>query len=365
MVPLEVFTMDSVILFSSEAEIAKVVDLSHRLAGKAQVAVVGLEGANLSQCSAHAAVFQDDQSIWSSLTAAVQNSRSTSISLINATAGISVDEMMAMAVAVLATDRKIGTFSLTTSTEELTCAQLSAAEIPNILSKARPLPLAGIKVSKAFLLSQIMPDVKTPEGIVSSLLVSAAAEFQTIDSDLAFIHSKTMTLESAVPSLQERGALLRQTVNQINIEELFPNRPWEHGQNEAAAACYQQLAAQFISLQEYSSAEECITLSERMEDSPRCLALKGIVAMLKGEELEAVANMVSSLQEYERFKKESSHVLMKINPTSENLEQINAALQSGLEALNARNNSGAASHFADALFKFDSFFSENGLQMPQ
>ena len=115
---------------------------------------------------------------------------------------------------------------------------------------------------------------------------------------LLLLQTKRFHLQSA-----ETARLLRSIVNNCNIEDLFPNHDWtQHGQ-ESAAAAYHSLAALFIKLQDTEAAMECLAFSDQLEDSPRSLALKGLIAIEKGETLAAVANMVSSLQQYESRKK--------------------------------------------------------------
>lgn len=156
-----------------------------------------------------------------------------------------------------------------------------------------------------------------------------------------------------------RAEMLRAIIESQNIEDIFPDHAWDSHQEESLAACYHTLAAIFIRLGDFSTAEECLSQSETFEDSPRALALKGIISKLHGETLGAVASMVSSLQQYEQRKKEDKVHYLTFKPTD--IEKINYRLKEGLEALNKRDNEGALSKFTEAVFDFDSFYSDMGL----
>lgn len=156
-----------------------------------------------------------------------------------------------------------------------------------------------------------------------------------------------------------RAEMLRTVLETHNIEEIFPNHAWSTHQEESLAACYHTLAAIFIRLGDYETAEECLNQGEAFEDSPRALALKAIISRLHGETLGAVANMVSSLQQYEQRKKENAAHYLTFKPSD--IEKINYRLKEGLEALNKRDNESALSKFTEAVFDFDSFYSEMGL----
>lgn len=155
--------------------------------------------------------------------------------------------------------------------------------------------------------------------------------------------------------------LLRYAVNSVNIEELFPSHNWEEFSAESAAAGYHTISAQFIRLGDCPAALEAVALGDTLEDSPRSLALKGLIAHMQGETLQAVANMVSSLQEYERRKRDSEQRHF-ISFAPQNLDAIQSDLRSGLEALNKRDNGSALLHFRSAVFNFDSFYMQMGLK---
>ncbi|MEZ4754010.1 MAG: hypothetical protein R3A13_06810, partial [Bdellovibrionota bacterium] len=231
----------------------------------------------------------------------------------------------------------------------------------NISNLSSELIVSAIASSTAWPISAIMSSKKNFEPILSTTISSAAAVLvagitQAIANGLniqAVSASSSTTL-----SKQERASVLEYVVNNFNIEDLFPNHAWkEHGE-ESAAACYHTLAAQFIKLNKIDSALECLSFSDRLEDSPRSLALKALIAAEKGETLGAVANMVSSLQEYEKRKIETTGQYLNFIPTDLNL--INENLNAGLEALNKRDNETALEFFSTAVFNFDSFYKDCG-----
>lgn len=159
----------------------------------------------------------------------------------------------------------------------------------------------------------------------------------------------------------DRARMMRTVVSNCNIEELFPDYAWKEWDKESAAAAYHSLAAHFIRLGDTESALECLGLSDQLEDSPRSLALKGLIAMKQGESLTAVANMVSSLQQYEIRKKEATQHYISFSPND--MSEINRRLNLGLKALNQRDNETAACHFAEAIFDFDRFYQEYGVTL--
>lgn len=156
------------------------------------------------------------------------------------------------------------------------------------------------------------------------------------------------------------ASILTHVVSSFNIEELFPQHDWESHEGESAAAAYHTLAALFVRLEDLDSALNCLGISDGLEDSPRSQALKGLIAKKRGEPLAAVANMVSSLQQYEERKKSNGNEHY-ITFAPSNLEVINESLQAGLEALNERDNDTAMEHFAEAIFNFDPFYRDCGV----
>ncbi len=183
---------------------------------------------------------------------------------------------------------------------------------------------------------------------ILGIALSGGAEIRSLSSESAYEVSSA-----------SRAEMLKTVLESHNIEDIFPNHSWDAHQEESLAACYHTLAAIFIRLGDFESAEECLSQSDTFEDSPRALALKAIISKLHGETLGAVANMVSSLQQYEQRKNRDGSHYLTFKPTD--IEKINYRLKEGLEALNQRDNEAALSKFTEAVFDFDSFYTEMGL----
>lgn len=199
--------------------------------------------------------------------------------------------------------------------------------------------------------------------VMAEAMIQAVIEGEMVERlhSQVEISSFDISSSSCALSSQRTAALLKLAVNSCNIEDLFPHHAWkEHGE-ESAAASYHTLAALFIRFGDSASALDCLSLSDRLEDSPRSLALKGIIALDRGETLGAVANLVSSLQQYELRKKNDNAHYLSFTPS--NLERINSNLNAGLQALNRRNNEEAVEHFAEAVYNFDSFYSDYGVKL--
>jgi tetratricopeptide (TPR) repeat protein len=194
-------------------------------------------------------------------------------------------------------------------------------------------------------------------------MVQATIEGEEVERLNSQVEVSSFDISSAdcILSNARMASLLRLAVNNCNIEDLFPEHAWNEHQEESAAAAYHSLAALFIRFGDTESALECLKLSDQLEDSPRSLALKGIIAFDRGETLGAVANLVSSLQQYELRKKRDGNHYLSFTPS--NLERINSNLNAGLQALNKRNNEVALEHFAQAVNDFDTFYSEYGVKI--
>jgi len=154
---------------------------------------------------------------------------------------------------------------------------------------------------------------------------------------------------------------LHAAVDSLNIEELFAHHNWLSHSKESAAAAYHSLAALFIRFGDKTAATQCLECSQRLEDSPRYFALKGIMQTESGETLGAVANFVSSLQMYEERKANgnTSHYIT-FSPTD--MDAVQSRLAQGLSALNSNDNSRAIEHFREAVFQFDPFFAQHGVE---
>jgi hypothetical protein len=198
-------------------------------------------------------------------------------------------------------------------------------------------------------------------GWATAVLMEAISRNQRIAScDWILNIDSSLPLEeiARVPD-HERALILTRAIAANNIEDLFPRHPWAEHHQESAAASYHSLAALFVRLGDINSAHECLQLSDSLEDSPRSLALKGLIAHEKGEILGAVANLVSSLQQYETRKRNDGQHYLTFLP--KDIEDINSKLQAGLDALNRRDNSVAFNHFAAAIFSFDDFYQSYGV----
>lgn len=236
---------------------------------------------------------------------------------------------------------------------------LRADNVINYLSSEEAIPAACFEVS-----ASVIQDIAEAQSRKELFLL---ATLQTVAKGEQLVRSNTLiTAENAaqeIPSNREIAATIKQAIDLFNIEDLFPNHPWEQHEEESAAACYHTLAALLLKFGDNTHAQECLALSDRLEDSPRALALRGFVAMKQGETLGAVANLVSSLQQYETRKEDSKEHYLSFSPV--NLEQVNSDLVSGLDALNRRDNAAALNFFAQAVFGFDGFYKELGLELKQ
>lgn len=207
------------------------------------------------------------------------------------------------------------------------------------------------------LINEIPKDRLISRGALAIYMMIAALgngeEISVISNNRAQTASGTI-LENA-----EIANLIRFAVAECNIEELYPNHAWKEHEEESLSSCYHSLAAIFIRLRDFDAALECLNISEQFEDSPRLLALRGIIAATQGRALEAVANMVSSLQQYEARKRNDGEHYLTFTPTD--LETINTDLKEGLDALNRRDNEKAFEYFSKAIFNFDSFYREAGI----
>ena len=235
----------------------------------------------------------------------------------------------------------------------------SLDSIVNTISSGALWPTAGLVINKALLEQIQLAQENSAAELLGSVTVQSLIKNISIDK-LPVTISLAADSSMAQMTKSEQARVLSLAVNSFNIEELFPNHAWEEHSEESAAAAYHTLAAIFIRLGDYASAEQCLSFSDRLEDSPRSLALKAIIALAQGETLGAVANMVSSLQQYEQRKKnENNRHYLSFTPTD--FEVVNTSLRAGLSALNKRDNSSAFEYFATAVFSFDPFYSEQGV----
>lgn len=222
------------------------------------------------------------------------------------------------------------------------------------ISSDRPWSISAVAASGEALRAATA-EAQTWEELMPMVLITALAEGDPIQC----FEQHEAGIEQPLTE-DARSRVLKRLINSVNIEELFPAHAWNSHQKESAAACYHALAALFIRLNDFQSAMECLEVSDQLEDSPRSLALKGIIAISQGEALTAVANMVSSLQQYEQRKRSSEAHYLSFAPRD--LDEVNHRLNMGLKALNQRDNNTAAAHFAEAIYNFDSFYKEYRLK---
>ena len=239
--------------------------------------------------------------------------------------------------------------------EESVLPELRTDTLITAISQVNPWPLGAVALPIATIRNGLPLEGSVTE-FIASLLIRAAIEGEAIE---------TFTTELAGCALEElsddaRARLLGYAVNACNIEELFPNHAWQQHEEESAAACYHTLAALFIRFGDLDTAKECLAFSDRLEDSPRSLALRALIALSEGETLGAVANLISSLQQYEiRKRNENNTHYLSFSPPD--LAAVNTELHEGLNALNKQDNRTALNHFAAAVFHFDGFYRQNGL----
>lgn len=234
-------------------------------------------------------------------------------------------------------------------------ANLDADSLLNSIINKSALSIAAIACKKSTLQNIIIAENESLAEISLRLFakaISASGKITAID------HSDTTAEEKELSN----GAFARSLsflVEHFTIEDMFPKHAWKEHSEESAAAAYHTLTAYFMRFEDYDSAGECLKLSEKFEESPRSLALRALIAFNKGETLGAVANLVSSLQQYEERKKSTTHYV-KFSP--QDIELINDSLVSGLDALNKRDNQRALDFFAKAVFNFDAFYAQHGLE---
>lgn len=254
-----------------------------------------------------------------------------------------------------------GYSAIEASNETITLGELSADGIVAMFNATTSWPFMVVAARKSVVDACGRLEGENMTEIMAKVMIEAIAQNESI-----MLSSQPITMASvaAARNMTQMSATatarcLSKAVESLNIEELFPHHAWGAHREESAAASYHSLAAMFIRLGDTDSALQCLSLGDQFEDSPRSLALKGIIALDRGETLAAVANMVSSLQQYEVRKKQNSQHYVHFAPRD--LAGINDRLNAGLDALNKRDNSTALEHFASAVFSFDSFYQEHGV----
>ncbi len=232
--------------------------------------------------------------------------------------------------------------------------------IPLMISYTDTWPF-GLAALNAAAFNDITLSGGSLEEVLGELFINAITDGKQVERTSSNVRSNGSDREeiSLTLSNETRSAILSAAINNVNIEDLFPTHPWSTHQAESAAASFHSLAAIFLRLGDSESAQQCLSYSDELEDSPRSLALKGLIALIRGETLGAVANMVSSLQQYELRKRNDGSHYLSFEPADLNV--INSNLNDGLSALNKRENDKAVECFTEAVFHFDSFFRDFGL----
>lgn len=235
-------------------------------------------------------------------------------------------------------------------------SKITSESLVRLFNTDDEFPSAALAFDRSLLENLSDTEAGSFEQIFLELIILAVSEEHTFvplgaDSELSL---PIMRTEDVNLSNSTRAWAIQKAVSLCNIEDLFPDHAWDSHEDESLSASYHALAATFVRLGALDSALECISLSEQLEDSPRSLALKGFIASLKGQTLEAVADLVSSLQVYEKRKtNDGTHYLTFV---PEDFALINDELRAGLEALNNQNSIKAFECFQRAIASFDSFF---------
>lgn len=295
------------------------------------------------------------------LCAAADKCKSDRLLIIDASLSIApelVEQLIAEVTA--ASDQSICYLPYHNNTELVDLPNMSTDGLVQLVAYQECWPLLTVSIPTSFLKEYGSKAAESCGEYLGGIVIQATNATVNIQQFSCISNIQVPTLEGkSLLSESERARLMRIIVSNCNIEELFPNYAWNEWDQESAAAAYHSLAAHFIRLGDTNSALECLGLSDHLEDSPRSLALKGLIAMKQGEQLTAVANMVSSLQQYEIRKKQSDQHYLSFIPND--MAEVNRRLNLGLKALNQRDNETAASHFAEAVFDFDGFYREFGV----
>lgn len=287
--------------------------------------------------------------------AAVQQEK---LLFIDARLRLANDQMSSLLRAAEECDADLGFLAIPGSGDSLDLEEVSGSDLVRQFVTGASWPTAAVVMRRALLDQSDLFAGETAAEILAGVIIRASADNYTVSAlDLSPIPAAVHGLGSINTAAASR--LLNTMVSSTNIEDLFPDYDWTNHQEESAAASYHSLAALFLKSNDLESALACLKLGDQFEDSPRALALRGLIQVDRGEILGAVANMVSSLQGYELRKKDDGAHFITFQPGD--LKIINDKLSKGLEALNHRNNEAAFSHFAEAVFSFDPFFRQFGV----
>ena len=243
---------------------------------------------------------------------------------------------------------------------------IAPESIVTSLSSSETFPLLCVATSRYALSSVRHHQLESVTEFLAHALIMSVSDGDTVrvSSTISPIIDDETVSKVITLSNKAKSRCLRAAVEGLNIEELFPQHNWGLFSKESAAASYHSLAALFLRFEDPDSAAQCLNCSESLEESPRYFALQGLIHKAQGETLGAVANLVSSLQCYEARKdnQDGAHYLT-FKPS--NLEIIKTRMAQGLEALTRRDNVKAFESFSDAVFEFDSFYTEHGVKGPR
>lgn len=231
----------------------------------------------------------------------------------------------------------------------------SAETIVQTIQRFESWPVAALACSRKALEAATSDASLSSEEMIALAIMNELA----LDQRASLIASNIEAPSMAPMSNQARAKLLSVALNEFNIEELFTNLAWGIHSKESGALAYHSMSALFIRFGDIESANECLALSERLEESPRYFALKGLIAERRGEALGAVAHLVSSLHCYESRKQNDGVHYLTFNP--ENPEEMNSELVEGLNALHQQDNNRAYEKFFSAVKNFDGFYREMGI----
>jgi hypothetical protein len=252
-------------------------------------------------------------------------------------------------------------FSVSTEQGLLPLPELAPEEIAGSLGRQELWPFLLVATNRSAISLVSTSESENILELLTHAIIRAIADGDAVRSSTAAASIELSTAETITTlSAAARARILSTAADAFTIEELFVNHDWSCFSQEAAAASYHSLAALFLKFGDTSSAIEALNCSERLEESPRYFALKGLIQQAKGETLGAVANLVSSLQCYESRKINDGKHYLTFKP--ENLEIINSRLVDGLDALNKRDNARALTHFSEAVFNFDPFYADHGVR---
>lgn len=307
-------------------------------------------------------IYGKEEDLSSAITAATEKATNDKILFLDGALPFTATQINKLSEQANATSSAILYFPVHSADFAAEFAQNSVDALIPFISNENAWPVAAVVASKALLSKLVKSESATSKAILANAIAQAISEGEDVRQSSYVIELADATIARNATSLNtvESAAVLRHIAQNAYIEDLFPNYSWDTHGEESAALCYHIIAALFIRLGNVAFAEEALQLGDRFEDSPRALALRGMIAENQGQTLEGVARLVASLQQYEIRKRNDGRHLVTFMPR--NVEKINESLQSGLEALNLRDNSKAINYFREAVFNFDSFYSDWGLK---